>query len=228
MKKITLSFFFLMSSFLGFSQINEGFEGATFPPTTPTSWAVLDNGVGTAVNWTETTDPTRVRTGLKAALVEREITPVGTISEDWLITSQFIVPANGQLRFFTRLGLLGNNGTTFEIKASTNATQNNQAAYTTSLASYTESTIVNPATYNVYEEKIINFPVALIGQSVYVAFIKVFNRTSSIFQGDRWLIDDVKVVERCLDPSILTVGVTTPTTASLAWTNNGPATQWEV
>ncbi len=44
MKKIILAFFMMILPFLGFSQINEGFEGATSPPTTPGNWIVLDNG----------------------------------------------------------------------------------------------------------------------------------------------------------------------------------------
>ncbi|WP_411377654.1 hypothetical protein ACLHWR_11620 [Flavobacterium psychrophilum] len=59
MKKIIIAFFMIIFPLLSFAQITEGFEGATFPPATPGNWAVLDNGVGTAVSWTETTDPTR-------------------------------------------------------------------------------------------------------------------------------------------------------------------------
>jgi gliding motility-associated-like protein len=227
MKKIILGLLLLLCSFTAFSQsFSNGFEEATFPPSTPGSWLVIDNGIGTVQSWAETNLAAQVNSGLKAAVIEREILPVGTTTQDWLVTQRFTVPANGQLRFFTRLGFIGNNGTTFEIKASTDALQSNQAAFTTNLATYTEPTLV--ATYNVYEEKIINFPAALIGQQVYVAFVRVFNRTTSAIQGDRWLIDDVKVQERCLDPTVLSVGTITPTTAVLSWINNGSATQWEI
>ena len=58
MKKITLLIVFIFS-LTGFSQILtpfEGFESGTFPPNTPATWAVFDNGVNAAGinlrNWT--------------------------------------------------------------------------------------------------------------------------------------------------------------------------------
>ena len=136
--------------FLGFAQIlTEGFEGATFPPTTPGNWIVLDNGVGTTVSWAEVTlvpDATRVHTGSKAAIMDRENVGAGNTSIDWLISPQITVGANSQLRFFTRQTFPGNNGSTYEIRVSTNATQNNLAAYAP-VQSWTETTL--NATYYV-------------------------------------------------------------------------------
>ncbi|MBK8601524.1 MAG: hypothetical protein IPN80_14075 [Flavobacterium sp.] len=47
-----------------------------------------------------------------------------------------------------------------------------------------------------YEEKVINL--AFTGQR-YLAFVKVFTQPTGATRGDRWLIDDVKIVERCID-----------------------------
>ncbi|MFM9988582.1 choice-of-anchor J domain-containing protein [Flavobacterium sp.] len=209
-----------------FSQVlNEGFEGTTFPPTTSGNWTVLDNGVGTIMSWTETTDPTRVHSGLKAAIVDRENVGAGNTSIDWLISPQITVGANSQLRFFTRQSFTGNSGSTYEIRISTNATQNNQAAYLP-VQSWTETTL--NATFNVYEEKIVNLADYPAGTQLYIAFVKLNTQPTGTISGDRWLIDDVKVVQQCLDPTILNVGTITPTTVSLNWTNNGSATSWEV
>jgi len=225
MKKITFGLFMMILPFLGFAQvINEGFEGAAFPPTTPGNWAVLDNGVGTGINWALTTNPAQVNSGLQAAIIDRENIGAGNTSQDWLITPQIAVPANGQLRFFTRQTLVGNNGSTYEIRVSTNATQNNLGAYTV-LQSWTETTL--NTTYNVYEEKLVALPYAA-GTPLYIAFVKLNTQPAGTTTGDRWLIDDVKVIQQCLDPTVLTVGAITPTSASLAWTNNGSATAWEV
>ncbi|MEO8517259.1 MAG: fibronectin type III domain-containing protein [Flavobacterium sp.] len=225
MKKITLWLFLLIFPLLSFAQ-TEGFEGATFPPTAPANWAVLDNGVGTTVSWAETTNPAFVNSGVKAAIMDRENIGAGNTSQDWLITNQITVPANGQLRFFTRQTLIGNNGSTYEIRVSTNPSQTNQAAFTT-LQTWTETTL--NTTYNVYEEKAVNLtPTYAAGTQIYIAFVKINTQPTGTTSGDRWLIDDVKVIQQCLDPTILTVGAITPTSASLAWTNNGSATSWEV
>ena len=85
-------------TFFGYSQLNEGFEGATFPPT---GWIRFDNGIGTAQQWGETTNATLVFAGNKAAFLNRENVPDGTTALDWLVTPQVLVPANGQLRFYS-------------------------------------------------------------------------------------------------------------------------------
>ena len=229
MKRITLSFFLCLFSFIASSQINEGFEGATFPPTTPGNWTVMDNGVGTGISWTETTDPARVYAGAKAAIIDRENVGAGNTSQDFLITPQITLPANGQLRFFTRQTLVGNNGSTYEIRVSTtfNPSSPNIAAFSAApIQTWTETTL--NTTYNVYEEKTVNLSVYPAGTQVYIAFVKVNTQPAGTVSGDRWLIDEVRIVQQCLDPSALNVGPITPTTASLQWTNSGIATNWDV
>lgn len=227
MKKIILIFFFTIFPILSFGQINETFEGATFPPTTPGNWLVTDNGVGTGVSWTDTNNASLVYAGAKAAYMNRESIGNGNTSRDWLISPQITVPANGQLRFFTRQTLIGNNGTVYELRVSTSPTQNLLTSYNV-VQSWTETTL--NTTYNVYEEKAVSLS-AFAGQQIYFAFVKVYAQTtpdSGSTGGDRWLIDNVNLVQQCLDPSILGVTAITPTSASLNWVNNGTATAWEV
>jgi gliding motility-associated-like protein len=227
MKKIILGFFMLLIPFLSHAQLptNEGFESATFPPTAPGNWITMDNGVGTAISWAETTDPTRVYAGLKAAIMDRENVGAGNTSIDWLVTPQLTVTANNQLRFFTRQTLVGNNGATYEIRVSTNASQTNQTAYTT-IQSWTETTL--NATYNIYEEKTVSLAAYPAGTQLYIAFVKLNTQPTTATTGDRWLVDDVKVVQQCLDPTILSVGTITPTSAVLTWTSNGTPLNYDV
>lgn len=216
--------FFVANNAFG-QVLNEGFEGATFPPNTSGNWITMDNGVGTTVNWTETIDAARVHSGTKAAIMDRENVGAGNTSVEWLVTPRITVSANNQLRFFTRQTLTGPNGSNYEIRVSTNPTQNNQSAYTT-IQTWTEAEL--NATFNIYEEKIVSLAAYPSGTQLYIAFVKTNFQDNSTTDGDRWLIDDVKVLGQCFDPNILTVGSITPTSASLGWTNNGTATQWEV
>jgi Fibronectin type III domain len=213
------------AAFAQLPTINEGFESATFPPTTPGNWITMDNGVGTAVRWAEITDITRVYAGLKAAVIDRENVGAGNTSIDWLVTPQITVTANNQLRFFTKQTLVGNNGSTYEIRVSTNPSQTNQAAYTT-VQSWTETTL--NATYNIYEEKTVSLAAYPTGTQLYIAFVRLNTQPSTATTGDRWLVDDVKVVQQCLDPTILSVGTITPTSAVLTWTANGTPLNYDV
>ncbi|ELV7525209.1 fibronectin type III domain-containing protein [Flavobacterium psychrophilum] len=225
MKKNIIAFFMIIFPLLSFAQITEGFEGATFPPATPGNWAVLDNGVGTAVSWTETTDPTRVHSGLKAAIVDRENIGAGNTSQDWLVSPRITLTINSQLRFFTRQTSVPDNGTTYEIRVSTDASQTNQAAYTT-VQTWNDLTL--NASPLVYEEKIVSLAAYPAGTQLYVAFVRVNTQPTGATSGDRWLIDDVKVAERCLDPMGLNVTNLASVSATLNWINPGSATQWEV
>ena len=120
----TLVLFLSLSGFAQFPTPGiEGFEGtagADLPaPTTPTpwtlgtgvtgnQWAVFDNGVGVNQRWTINNGtvvaptPPLVYAGVNAAYMNRENIGINNTSEDYLATPLITVPANGQLRFFTR------------------------------------------------------------------------------------------------------------------------------
>lgn len=223
--KIVFSIISFCISSTAFSQINEGFEGTSFPPSASGNWAVLNNGVGTAVDWTETTNSAYVHSGSKAAFIDREAIGAGNTSQDWLVTPRITLPANGQLRFWTKQAFNGNNGSTYEIRVSTNATQTNQAAFTT-VQTWTETTL--NTTYNVFDEKLVSLSAYPVGTQVYIAFVKINTQPSTVITGDRWIIDDINVVQQCSNPSILEVISLEPTNATLGWTNNGTAAMWDI
>ena len=216
MKKFILIFFIAFSSFVGYSQINEGFEGATFPPT---DWLVKDNRTDATPNWGFNVSPYVPNNGTHAAFINRENTGAGVLAEEWLITKQVTLAVNSQLRFFTKQTLAGDTGTLYQVRVSSSATQNDLASYTV-LAEYTEtelSTITGDQLD--YEEKVINLS---FSGPRYFAFVKVYTQPGAATSGDRWLIDDVKTVVRCGNPSNLQAPTVNATTATLTWTGTSP------
>jgi len=242
MKKITLLLLTLFFSIAGYSQFTpsvEGFESTTGPDVLPGtnwtlatgSWAVFDNGVGTAQRWginSTVSDPPIVFQGTNAAYVNRETMTVGDISEDFLASPLVNIPTNGQLHFFTRSFASGDQGTVYQIRvALASASQTNPAAYTV-IQQWTEATLTT--TFNLYEEKVVNIPAIYQNQQIYVAFVKVHNQQVAgvAGSGDRWLVDNVSILAQCLDPTALTAGGITQTSANLSWGNPSGATSWEI
>ncbi|HLP64568.1 choice-of-anchor L domain-containing protein [Flavobacterium sp.] len=216
-KKFLLSFFSLLS-FLGYSQLAlEGFEGPTFPPT---DWAVFDIGVGGAVNWS--TNLTNQCQGTTAAYMNRQNIAQGVTSEEYLATKSFQVPINGQLRFFSRTFTAGNQGTLYQVKiAPASSPQNVPGSYTL-LQQYTEDEL--SAVFNICDEKVIDLS-AYAGTNVYIAFVMVYTQPGTALSGDRWILDNVQAIERCLDPTGL-AAAPLATGATLSWT--GSATTFEI
>ncbi|MEC4005236.1 choice-of-anchor J domain-containing protein, partial [Flavobacterium sp. SUN052] len=245
MKKIILLTLTLLFSIVGYSQFptpgTEGFEGTTgadLPaPTTPSAWtlgtgatgnqwAIFDNGVGLTRRWNITTVAANVYAGTNSAFMDRENIGINNTSEDYLATPLVTVPTNGQLRFWTRSTINAANGTEYFIKVYDNATAAGQttiANYTATPAQWTEATL--SATYNIYEEKVVDLS-AFAGHQVYIAFMMRFTQPTASLGGDRWLIDDIRLVQQCFVP---TAGTATPqaTTATLSWTD-ATGTSWEI
>ena len=193
MKKIIL-FLLTFFSISTYAQFPEGFEGATFQPT---GWVVEDNGVGTGQSWGRTNAAGFgwVHQGTWSAIVNRDngATSPG-LAQDWLITPQVTVPANGQIRFYSRSAANGEQGSVYKVLLST--TGQNRASFTTVLATYTELEIQNLP--------FVQFSIPLnayAGTPVYFAFVMEVNNGL----GDRWILDDVKVDQQCLVPTALTV-----------------------
>ncbi len=210
-KKLLLSFFSLFS-FLGYAQLPlEGFEG-TFPPT---NWAVFDINVGGTTDWA--TNPNSCQETL-AAYMNRQNIAQGVSTEEYLATRLVQVPTNGELRFFSRTFTAGNQGTTYEVKlALGTSAQNVPASYTTTLATYTEDQL--SAVFNICDEKVIDLT-AFQGQNVYIAFVMKYTQPTGSLTGDRWLLDNVQVIEKCLDPTAL-AAAPLATSSTLSWTGSG-------
>ena len=236
MKKITFILCTFLITLSGSSQFGpEGFEN-TSGPTLPTwtlgtgDWAVFDNAVGTTESWninSSVATPPIVYAGANSAFMTRENIGGGNTSEDYLATPLITVPANGQLRFWTRTFTLGNQGTIYQIKvAPATANQFNPAAYNL-VQQWTEDQLT--ATYNVYEQKTVSLS-AFAGQQVYISFVMRYPQPAGQagIGGDRWLVDNVDVIQQCLVPTTLTATAIIATSASLSWANPSGATSWEI
>ncbi|WP_165764442.1 choice-of-anchor J domain-containing protein, partial [Flavobacterium aurantiibacter] len=235
MKRIAL-LIALLFSFAGFAQFTETFEDGF-----PEGWLRLNApagpnfGIGANQQWMLNTTPNPINpSGLaaysapNAALIPLEQIQAGNTEEDWMITTQLTVPANGQLRFWTRQAQNGDQGSIFQVRASLNATQNNQTAFQL-LQSYTESDLQDlNGNITQYTEKVIDFPAAFIGQSIYIAFVRIHTQPTPTRSGDRWLIDDIRVRQRCTNPNGLDASNPQSTSITLTWNNPGLATSFEI
>jgi large repetitive protein len=230
MKRIitALSLTLLFSLCCYAQEFSEGFEdpwtAGTGPNTGPPGgWGLYENGIGTSIHWVRSTagSPTQpVFEGDHAAYLNKESVPSG-IAEDWLITPQFTVPENSQVRFYSRLTTPQVEGNIYELRISSAPVQGSLDTYVL-LEDWTE-TEINP-TYNVYTEKVVNIPEEYFGQQVYIALIMKNNN------GDRWLVDNFRVVEKCMPPVDITIPVAgiTQNSAEITWTDNSGALQWIV
>jgi gliding motility-associated-like protein len=222
MIKITLFFLMMFSSFVSFSQLTEGFEGTSLPDVATGDWVlpsgtwkVFDNGIGLFESWKVSSAPFAC-TATRSAFISGENVVAGTTALDWLVTPQTMIPNNGQLRFITKQTLGPNFGSLYSIRVSTTS----QTTGFTTIQTWTEPEL--NAVFNVCEEKVVQFPAVYVGVSVYVAFVM------ENINGDSWIVDDVTIVEQCLDPTTQTATNSTLTTADLGWDNPSGASQWEV
>ena len=205
-----MSFF----TFFAFGQLSEEFESATFPPP---GWVVTDNGIGTVQSWGRNTIlPNQWTIGVASAMSTREGSVPG-LAQDWLITPQVTVPANGQVRFFARSVSGGEQGSVYKVMLST--TDQNIASFTTTLATYTELQINETG----FQQFFVLLD-AYANQNVHIAF--VHEVTGGL--GDRWILDKVKVDRQCLQPGNLLVSAIGDTSVNLSWSNPTGASQWEV
>ena len=241
MKKITLVLITILFSFSGFSQaLIQGFETPTTPFGLPLNWAHFESGAASEIWYTDgATNGTVPHSGTKQAILLGDNIGVGATAKYYIATPLVTIPLNGQLRFWVKTSQQGNQGGVFKVKVASGALASNQtteAAYTTTLQTYTESQLSTNVPI-VYEEQVINFPAATYpaGTRVYIAFVSEVVQTSP-FGGDDFYLDDVLVVSRCLDPTGLAAGTFTGLSAVLSWTNPNPTiglglntcNQWEI
>lgn len=223
MKKITLLFFMSLLSWCGYSQLAlETFESNG--NLLPVGWSKINvSGPGqewNVVNHNSIQSPAYGGAG-KVAFINRENVATGT-AEDWLVTKQFLVPTNGQLRFQSRLTIAGNDGNTYRLMIHTGNTPGDPAAYTPIVPTMGELEI-NPDPFQTdYLEKVFNLPATSYGQQAYIAFVM-----NGDF-GDRWLVDNVMVAAQCLDAQTLGLVSVGLNQAVLTWANPGGATEWDI
>lgn len=207
MKNFLLTLFLLISlgsASLFAQNLNEGFEGATFPPSGWTTF-IGANGEGTAQNWQILFSSTI--TGSQSAYVRYE--SVANAAEDWLVTRQ-LAPTigNSTLSFSQKQGYPSNYGTIYTVRVST-ASQNTIADFTIvdtqAEADFSTSTSTHTVDLSAY-----------VGQQIYVAFVMENNN------GDNWIIDDVTGIPIVPTPIVcdaaLTATTDIPVSGDISWT----------
>lgn len=209
-------------------EFSEGFEDSwttgTGPNTGPPGgWGIYENGTGTNINWVQSTAGSLTQPsfeGTHAAYLDKENVPDG-IAEDWLVTPQFTVPDNAQVRFYSRLTTLPIEANIYEVRISDNPLQEELDEYVV-LQSWTE-TQINPI-YDQYTEKVVDIPAEYFGQQVYIALVMTNDN------GDRWLVDNFRVIEKCMPPVDILIPAETIglNSAQVSWTPISDAPQWEI
>ncbi|MDI1256840.1 MAG: choice-of-anchor L domain-containing protein, partial [Flavobacterium sp.] len=229
MKKITLLLMLFLFASVSYGQLNENFDAGM-----PTDWLIKSRLNGAEVvqsqHWQLNTPAYPAHTAPNAAYVNNEQIGMGNTEEDLLITKQVTIDPNGQLRFFTKQTQNSDQFTKYQIRISTNAAQDNLAAFTL-VKEWTEAELTDlNGDITVYEEKSFDIPAAYIGVPVYIAFVRVYTQPTGQRDGDRWLVDDVKIVEKCLKPidlNVVTASISS-TSVTLNWTNTSTATNFEI
>lgn len=214
--KISLMRFFvlflLIVTNLGYSQLaTESFESGI-----PGTWAVNSNlATAPTNNWTAT--PTGGYLGSGGTSVNPALNNTqGSTAEYYLISPQFLTPANGEIRFFTKQGSFINRGATYQIRIST-ANQPDISSFNVVLQSWTETQLNASAT--VYEEKVVSIPSIPAGIPVYIAFVVVTNQTgTTATSGDTWFVDRARVISSCSAVTGISSVVSTDS-ATINWTH---------
>ena len=215
MKKKLLCLILLLLSFTINAQPPvEGFEDTGIFP--PPGWMVLDNGIGPAVQWNQSSGGPTLPSyeGIHAAYLNRENVGMG-IPEDWLVTPQIM--ASDRISFFSRLTMGGDQGSIYRVMITTGE-PTNMEAYTL-LQEWTELEI-NPI-QTVYAEKIVDVPSEYLGQQVRFAFVMIADN------GDKWLIDNVSFEVDCAPPANIEIDFE-GSTATASWEAEEGVNQWEV
>ena len=239
MRKITLMIIVSLMSFLGYAQglPLEIFDspwtvnGASLE-NAPPGW-IVNNRYGINKQWIQTIPGNASMvpyggTGHSAYLDREQAGGAGTIPEDWLITKEFIVPANGELTFVSRLTIQQDQGSIYRIKIiEIGGTSGNPTGVAPPLDNYvTLQTLtelqMNPSQQD-WANKSFLIPAAYANKTVRIAFVM-----EGDFK-DRWFIDNVMVAAACVAPVTLTVNNVTlgTTTAELSWTSPG-VSKWDV
>ena len=225
MKRITLMFFMFFLSMASFAQglPPEGFESA-WTASGPVGWGVYQNEFGTTEKWKQSNpDPLAnqpAHSGTYAAYINRSNVPVGQLAKDWLVSPAFTLPLNPQLRFWSRLTLPANDGGTYKILIAPAGSDLTSLGSYTTVVTWTEPQI-NPDQLT-YTEKIVDLPTNLPAGPVVIAFLMEGD------DADRWLVDDVQVVQNCLTPVLQPTTAIGANGATLNWPNPQGTTKWEI
>src|SRR5690606_7745714 len=207
-----LMLLFLQITFFGYGQLaTEDFESGI-----PTDWTTYGNTAAIS-NWSITTDAYQ---GSNAVSINPSADNInaGNTAQYFLVTPIVTLPANAELRFYSKRASTGaNDNTSYQIKLST--VSPDISDFTTTLATW-DGNDLNTNSETEYEEKIVAFPTSIpAGLSIYVAFVTENTQVGDIPNGDAWFIDNIRLIEGCLQVMDTDVNIADITTeeATISW-----------
>ncbi|TAG86596.1 MAG: choice-of-anchor D domain-containing protein [Bacteroidetes bacterium] len=182
-QKITSILSIIILSLISFNVnaqlLNEGFEGATFPPA---NW-IRANQFGNTASGSWSAASATPPNSANAVVFGSSGNPTNLMHEKFLITPQLTPNANNnvlsfKLRRAASVPLFGK----ISVRVSTNATQNLLANYT-ELVNYTESSSSLSSTLGVFTTLTLNLS-AYNNQNIYIAFVWVGNGDGGFYLDD--------------------------------------------
>jgi len=224
MKKTTLWLFLALVFSVGFSY-GQGFT-ENFESGIPADWAkftLLNNAPGTVPVWENTTGATCE--GAKGAYVSNALIGINNTSAAWLVTSQKLIPANADITFLGVQTYPAQNGSIYELWVS--ATSQTDVSTFTKIKSWTENEM-NPGNQLTCYKQTVSLT-AYANQNVYIAFVKRDTQYGNALQGERFTLDDVRLIGNCLPPTSASIAATaiTATYADVAIVGTTPG-NWDI
>lgn len=168
------------------AQFLEDFNDGPFPPQ---GWILADNTVGTEASWEFNPPPYQGYEGTPCAFINRENIGLHATSEDWLIMPAVTVAPNDALTFYARQTLLGDTGTILRVLYS-HESQTDLGSFQP-LATWTETQLGGDAFLEL-RQKTVSLD-GLVGQTIYIAFVRTFTQPGLATSGDRLILDNVAV-----------------------------------
>lgn len=181
----------------------------------PTTWLVLNNGVGLGQSW-QASPLTFGNDGSIATMVANETGTTLNPVQDWLITPQInLTTVNSpQLRFFGKTTPVApDRNSLLKVMISTTGTNfSDFQLIDTFSETFTGAT--NPISPNAnFFEQVINLT-GYENTTIYIAFVM-----ENTGVGKTWLLDDVSVVDQCLDVVDIQLTNVTTDSATVSWSD---------
>jgi gliding motility-associated-like protein len=222
MKKTTLWLFIMLVFSVGISygqSFVENFENGI-----PADWAkftLLNNAPGTVPAWENTTGASCE--GAKGAFVSNALIGINNTSAAWLVTTRKLIPANADISFLGVQTYPAQNGSIYELWVS--PTSQTDLSTFTKVKSWTENEMNPGNQLSCYRQTVsLN---AYANQNLYIAFVKRDTQYANVLQGDRFTLDDVRLIGNCLPPTSATTSGITSSYADVAIVGSTPG-NWDI
>ncbi|ALM50632.1 hypothetical protein AMR72_18145 [Flavobacterium psychrophilum] len=221
MRKITLLLLvvFIFTFGTSYGQWTQNFENGI-----PSNWekfTLLNGAPGTVPEWGNSTGTTCQ--GTTGAYVSNALIGVGNTLQAWLVTPQISIPANADLSFLALQTYPAQNGSIYQLWAST--TSQTDTSTFTLVKSWTENEM-NPGNQIACYKQTVDLA-AFANQNVYLAFVKRDTQYGNAIQGERFTLDDIRIIARCL-PATSSIGVATGATTANITINGTPSGTWDI